>query len=141
MKKYDSDPMVQRALELLGDAPGGAHLIPQIRQEFGVSKDRATTIVAHAMRVRRQREEKGTAIQSHPNQGQPDESPFDFDSGGFGIGGLARYEEKPFIPSERALKRYEKALQQATTCRVCGSSDGAMFTTIAGGDVCDDCVG
>lgn len=28
-------------------------------------------------------------------------------------------------------------------CRVCGSSEGhgAMFTTIAGGDVCDDCAG
>jgi hypothetical protein len=83
---------------------------------------------------------------THPqrlNPAQSTESPLDFDSGGFGIGGLARYEERPVVPSERALKCYEKMAQRATRCRRCGQTDvfdGAMFTTL-GGDICDDCAG
>jgi hypothetical protein len=74
----------------------------------------------------------------------PDESPYDFDSGGFGIGGLGRYEEPPVIPSAKALERYERLEKRATYCRQCGQSDvfdGAMFTTLAGSGLCDDCVG
>jgi hypothetical protein len=72
----------------------------------------------------------------------PEPQAVDFDSG-LGIGGLSRYEEPPAIPSVAALERYERMLEQATTCTRCGASslDGAMFTTLAGGDVCDDCVG
>lgn len=60
-----------------------------------------------------------------------------------GIGGLGIYAENeaPFVPSERAIERYEKLAAQARTCRRCGQTDvfdGAMFTT-SGGDVCDDC--
>ncbi len=76
-------------------------------------------------------------------QRSDDESPLDFSSSGLGIGGLAHYEEKPIIPSARALERHERKLAQATTCHRCGQTDvfdGAMFTT-GGGDICDDCFG
>jgi hypothetical protein len=71
-----------------------------------------------------------------------DQNGFDFDQG-FGIGGLSRHEEKPVVPSEKALERYERLQREARYCRLCGQSDvfdGAMFTTL-GGDICDDCAG
>lgn len=70
------------------------------------------------------------------------ESPHDF-SGGFGIGGLGRYIEPPIIPSAAALEREERREARAIVCKRCGGSEltGAMFTTCAGGDVCDDCFG
>ena len=66
----------------------------------------------------------------------------DFDRG-FGIGGLGRFEEEPFVPSVQAMRRQAERESRTTICRRCGESslDGAMFTTIRGGNVCDDCAG
>lgn len=64
----------------------------------------------------------------------------DFDRG-FGIGGLGRHVEEPFIPSVAQMAKLERMEARATHCRRCGESDvvdGAMFTT-GGGNVCDDC--
>ena len=62
----------------------------------------------------------------------------------FGIGGVGQFEENeaPMVPSEAALKRYERMLATEVICRYCGASslDGAMFTTL-GGNICDDCAG
>ena len=69
-------------------------------------------------------------------------SEHDFDRG-FGIGGLARHEEPPLVPSLAAIERVEAMERRATVCRRCGQSDefdGAMFTT-GGGNICDDCFG
>jgi hypothetical protein len=64
--------------------------------------------------------------------------------GSFGIGGIGIYQqnETPIIPSDETIRRYEEAVKNATVCKICGCSslDGAMFTTIRGGDICDDCV-
>lgn len=66
------------------------------------------------------------------------------DSGIIGIGGIGIYAENemPYIPSVASIERYNRRVRQATVCRRCGASslDGAMFTTIAGGDICDDCM-
>ena len=63
--------------------------------------------------------------------------------GVMGIGGIGVYaeNEKPTIPSAKTLERYERRLATAVVCRRCRASslDGAMFTTDAGGNVCDDC--
>ena len=67
----------------------------------------------------------------------------DFDRG-FGIGGLGRYVEDPIIPTARGIGRMERMEATDTICRRCGTSknfDGAMFTTMAGDDICDDCFG
>ena len=67
----------------------------------------------------------------------------DFDRGGFGIGGLGRYEEPPFIPTKAQMDKLECMEARATYCRRCGESDvfdGAMFTTLASSGLCDDCV-
>lgn len=66
----------------------------------------------------------------------------DFDRTGAGIGGIGRLEEKPIVPTEAALERYERLEAQATYCRRCGQSDafdGAMFTTDPASGLCDDC--
>jgi len=66
----------------------------------------------------------------------------DFDKG-FGIGGLGRFQETSTIPTPEQMKRIEKMMARATTCRRCGQNDvfdGAMFTTV-GGNICDDCCG
>jgi hypothetical protein len=44
-------------------------------------------------------------------------------------------------PSERAIGRYERAVSKAIICRRCGTSslNGAMFTTMSGSGICDDC--
>ena len=64
----------------------------------------------------------------------------DFDKG-FGVGGLANYDELSIIPSIAAMKRLEQIEAAMQVCRRCGESDlldGAMFTT-GGSNVCDDC--
>ena len=64
----------------------------------------------------------------------------DFDKG-FGISGLAHYDEPATIPTIAQIKRLEQIEAAMQVCRRCGESDlldGAMFTT-GGGSVCDDC--
>lgn len=61
-----------------------------------------------------------------------------------GIGGIGIYadNEMPIVPSERAIARLERMEKRATYCRRCGQSDvfdGAMFTTLGGTNICDDC--
>lgn len=72
-----------------------------------------------------------------------DTIPHDFDQG-FGIGGLGRHTEKPFVPTITQMQRLERIEAQAIYCRKCGQSDiidGAMFTTDAHSGLCDDCYG
>lgn len=62
-----------------------------------------------------------------------------------GIGGIGIYTENemPQIPTVAQMERLEKLEQRATYCRRCGASDvfdGAMFTTLGGSGICDDCV-
>ena len=76
-----------------------------------------------------------------PNPPEQPPQTYDFDRG-FGIGGLARYEEPPFIPTVAQMERLERLEAQATYCRRCGQSDvfdGAMFTTDRSSGLCDDC--
>lgn len=66
----------------------------------------------------------------------------DIDSG-LGIGGIGNDQAAPLVPSVEAIERVRKLTDTDTICRKCGASqnfDGAMFTTISGGDICDDCV-
>lgn len=66
----------------------------------------------------------------------------DTDSG-LGIGGIANDQSMPTVPSARALARVQRLSDTDTVCRRCGASkhfDGAMFTTIAGSGICDDCI-
>jgi len=73
-----------------------------------------------------------------------DEHPHDFDRTGLGIGNLGRYVEEPAVPTIQQIERLEKLEAQAQYCKRCGCSDvfdGAMFTTIAGSGLCDDCCG
>jgi hypothetical protein len=65
----------------------------------------------------------------------------DIDSG-LGIGGINNDQSMPIIPSVRAIERVQKMHDTDTICRKCGASknfDGAMFTTLSGSDICDDC--
>jgi len=65
----------------------------------------------------------------------------DTDSG-LGIGGINNDQSMPFIPSVRAIERVQKMHDTDTICRKCGASgnfDGAMFTTLGGSNICDDC--
>ena len=60
------------------------------------------------------------------------------------VSGIGVFEENetPVIPSEAALARIEKMEGTDVVCRRCGASrnfDGAMFTTMRGGNICDDC--
>lgn len=62
-----------------------------------------------------------------------------------GIGGIGIFaeNEKPTIPTARQIERMERLDREAIRCRICGQTDifdGAMFTTIRGGDICDDCL-
>lgn len=84
-----------------------------------------------------------TAVEVVADEPAPDTDghPYDFDRGGFGIGGLGSYEEPPVIPTLAQMERLEQLERQARYCRRCHQSDvfdGAMFTT-GGGDICDDC--
>ena len=65
----------------------------------------------------------------------------DIDSG-LGIGGINNDQSAPIVPSIRALKKLEKMVNSDVICKRCGGSknfDGAMFTTLCGGNICDDC--
>lgn len=66
----------------------------------------------------------------------------DTDSG-LGIGGINNDQSIPVIPSARALARVQRLSDTDKVCIRCGASkhfDGAMFTTIAGSGICDDCI-
>ena len=66
----------------------------------------------------------------------------DTDSG-LGIGGINNDQSMPIIPNVRVSARIQKLHDTDTVCRRCGASenfDGAMFTTIAGSGICDDCI-
>jgi predicted molibdopterin-dependent oxidoreductase YjgC len=66
----------------------------------------------------------------------------DTDSG-LGIGGINNDQQIPAIPTVQAIKRVQQLRNTDTVCRRCGASknfDGAMFTTLAGSNICDDCV-
>ncbi|MFA5836189.1 MAG: hypothetical protein WC837_04450 [Bellilinea sp.] len=63
--------------------------------------------------------------------------------GGLGIGGINNDQTLPIIPTTEALERVQKLHDTDTICRRCGASknfDGAMFTTMAGSEICDDCI-
>jgi hypothetical protein len=65
----------------------------------------------------------------------------DIDSG-LGIGGINNDQSMPVIPSLRAIERVQKMHDTDTICKRCGQSenfDGAMFTTLGGSNICDDC--
>lgn len=82
------------------------------------------------------------AVQPEPPQPAKQRG-YDFDRG-FGIGGLGRYEETPFIPTIRQIEQLEHLEATDTVCRRCGGSenfDGAMFTTDRSSGYCDDCYG
>lgn len=67
--------------------------------------------------------------------------PHDTDSG-LGIGGINRDQSMPMIPSARAIERAQRMAATDTVCKRCGASknfDGAMFTTLGGSGICDDC--
>jgi len=69
--------------------------------------------------------------------------PHDTDSG-LGIGGIANDQSAPAVPSAKSLARVQRLHDTDTICRICGASknfDGAMFTTLGGSNVCDDCAG
>lgn len=61
---------------------------------------------------------------------------------GLGIGGIANDQSMPFVPSIAAIKRVQRLHDTDIVCRRCGASakfDGAMFTTLGGSNICDDC--
>lgn len=65
----------------------------------------------------------------------------DSDSG-LGIGGINNDQAAPIIPTQAAIERIEKMRRTDVVCRRCGASqnfDGAMFTTMGGSNICDDC--
>ncbi len=65
----------------------------------------------------------------------------DTDSG-LGIGGINNDQTLPFVPSAAAIGRVQRMHDTDTVCRRCGASanfDGAMFTTLGGSNICDDC--
>lgn len=72
---------------------------------------------------------------------QPIGQSMDIESG-LGIGGINNDQSMPTIPSLRALDRVQKMHDTDTVCRRCGASKnfgGAMFTTLGGSGICDDC--
>jgi hypothetical protein len=72
----------------------------------------------------------------------PGFEPHDTDSG-LGIGGIKNNQSLPIIPSEQAIERVQKMHDTDIVCKRCGASknfDGAMFTTLGGSRICDDCV-
>ena len=65
----------------------------------------------------------------------------DFD-GGFGIGGLGRYEETPSIPTVQQMQREDAWIAKLRRCRKCGQLEGdVMFSTCPDSGLCDDCFG
>jgi len=66
-------------------------------------------------------------------------SPPDF-NGGFGIGGLGRFEEAPCVPTAEQVRREGARVAKLRRCHRCGALEGdAMFTTDPERRVCDDC--
>lgn len=66
---------------------------------------------------------------------------WDADSG-LGIGGINNDQTMPIVPSVAAIARVQRMHDTDTVCRRCGASahfDGAMFTTLGGTNICDDC--
>lgn len=66
----------------------------------------------------------------------------DIDSG-LGIGGVNNDQQMPAIPTVQAIKRVQQMYDTDIVCRRCGASqnfDGAVFSTLAGSNICDDCV-
>src|SRR3990167_8165932 len=74
---------------------------------------------------------------------QPQEAKYQAEiSSGLGIGGINNDQSMPIIPSARAIERVQKMHDTDTICRKCGASenfDGAMFSTLGGSNICDDC--
>lgn len=65
----------------------------------------------------------------------------DIDSG-LGIGGINNDQTAPLVPSVAAIERVQRMHDTDTVCRRCGASanfDGAMFSTLGGSNICDDC--
>lgn len=64
----------------------------------------------------------------------------DIDSG-LGIGGINNDQQMPDVPTVQALERLQRLYDTDIICRRCGASKnfGAMFSTLAGSDICDDC--
>jgi hypothetical protein len=86
--------------------------------------------------------ELGTAETIHPQRVPVAEyQSMDIDSG-LGTGGIDNDQSVPIIPSLRAIERVQKMHDTDTVCKRCGQSanfDGAMFTTLCGSNICDDC--
>jgi len=65
----------------------------------------------------------------------------DFDKG-FGIGGLGRFEETPYIPTVEQMEREDARVAKLQRCRKCGQLEGdVMFSTDPDSGLCDDCYG
>lgn len=65
----------------------------------------------------------------------------DTDSG-LGIGGINNDQSAPFVPSIKAAQKMDATNKRTRKCCRCGQTDtyhGAMFTTLSGGNICDDC--
>lgn len=75
-------------------------------------------------------------VEEKPTEGR------DFSESGLGIGGLATYEEPVIVPTMPQLAALERLAAAEIICKRCGASslDGAMFTTLGGEPICDDCV-
>lgn len=67
------------------------------------------------------------------------ESPFDFDSGGFGIGGLGRYEEQPIIPTAAQLDRQARREASYAECDCGHRVPAAQVMTASLGTACPNC--
>jgi hypothetical protein len=66
---------------------------------------------------------------------------YDTDSG-LGIRGINNDQSLPTIPSEHEIERLQQMQDTDIVCKRCGASknfDGAMFTTLGGSGICDDC--
>lgn len=76
-----------------------------------------------------------------PTLGATQWESWDSDSG-LGIGGINNDQSMPTVPSVAAIARVQRLHDTDTMCSRCGASahfDGAMFTTLGGTNICDDC--
>jgi hypothetical protein len=67
------------------------------------------------------------------------ESPLDFDGGGFGIGGLGRYEERPIIPTAAQLDRQARREAGYVKCDCGHSVPASQVMSASLGTACPDC--
>jgi hypothetical protein len=78
------------------------------------------------------------------SQGNTETTETDWDTdSGLGIGGIGNDQSMPHIPSEKSIAKVQEMHDTDTICRRCHASqnfDGAMFTTLGGTNICDDCV-